>query len=173
MARDYEDIYDLDDLNDDELRQVVRDHLVANNFVDADDITVRVEDGVVHLGGRVGTERELRVAEHLVTDLLGLQSVENEMVVDPLRRAESSLDIDAHLAEQDAAAGLLLGDAPRQDTDEVIQARGDEDSDERAYGTVDVQDAIAHGTSYILPTSPTPEGLGGTDASPNAYGEDH
>ena len=173
MARDYEDIYDLDDLNDDELRQVVRDHLAANNFVDVDDITVRVEGGVVRLTGRVGTEGELRVAEHLITDLLGLQSVENELVVDALRRSESPEAMDDHIAEQDQTAGLLLGDAPRPESDEVLQARGDEDIDERAYGTVDVQDAIAHGTSYILPTSPTPEGLGGTDARPNAYGEDH
>ena len=173
MARDYEDIYDLDDLNDDELRQVVRDHLAANNFVDVDDITVRVEGGVVHLAGRVGTDGELRVAEHLVTDLLGLQSVENELVVDPNRRPESPEAVDEHIAEQDATAGLLLGDSPRQESDEVMQARGDEDTDERAYGTVDVQDAIAHGTSYILPTSPTPEGMSGTDAGPSAYGEDH
>jgi hypothetical protein len=173
MARDYEDIYDLDDLNDDELRQVVREHLAANNFVDVDDITVRARDGVVYLSGRVGTEGEQRVAERLITDLLGVEIVENELVVDPLRRAVSSEDIDEHIVEQDLAAGLLVGDAPRQDSDEVIQARGDEDIDERAYGTVDVQDSIAHGTSYIPPTSPTPEGLSGSDARPGAYGEDH
>ena len=174
MARDYEDIHDIDDLDDDELRQLVREHLAANNFVDVDNITLRVENGVVHLEGRVGTEAEMRVAERVLTDVLGIQTGENELVVDPIRRPESPEDIDEHVVDQyDREVGLLLGDAPPQETDEVMQARGDEDPGERAYGTTDVQDAIAHGTAYIPPESPTPEGLGGMDASPGAYGEDH
>jgi hypothetical protein len=174
MAHDYEDIHDLDDLSDDELRQVVREHLAANNFVDLDDIIVHVKDGVVRLEGRVGTEGEMRVAERVITDGLGLQNVENELVVDALRRPSTPEDIDEHLVEQhDLTSGLLLGDGPPQDTDEVFLARGDEDPTERAYGTTDVQDSIAHGTPYIPPTGPTPEGLGGADASPGAYGEDH
>ena len=174
MARDYEDIHDIDDLDDDELRQLVREHLAANNFVDVDNITLRVENGVVHLAGRVGTEAEMRVAERALTDVLGIQTVENELVVDPIRRPESPEDIDEHVVDQyDREVGLLVGDAPPQETDEVMQARGDEDPSERTYGTTDVQDSIAHGTAYIPPTSPTPEGLGGTDASPGAYGEDH
>jgi hypothetical protein len=36
-----------------------------------------------------------------------------------------------------------------------------------------VQKAIADGASYIPPTSPTPEGLSGTDAGSGAMGEDH
>jgi hypothetical protein len=173
MARDYEDIYDLDDLSDDELRQVVRERLADNNFVDVDDISVRVEDGVVHLVGRVGSEGEQRVAERIVTDLLGLEEVENELVVDPLRRAESPIDVEEHLVSEEAHAGLLLGDVPPQESDEVFQARGDEDPGERALGTTDVQDSIAHGTPYIPPTSPTQEGFSGTDAGSGAYGEDH
>ena len=173
MAHDYEDIYDLDDLSDDELRQVVRERLRDNNFVDVDDISVRVADGVVHLVGRVGTEGEQRVAERIVTDLLGIEHVENELVVDALRRAESPMDVEVHLASEEAHEGLLLGDAPPQESDEVFQARGDEDPGERSVGTSDVQSAIAHGTAYIPPTSPTQEGLGGADGGRGAYGEDH
>lgn len=171
MARDYEDIYDLDDLSDDELRQVVRDHLAANNFVDVDDIAVRVKDGVVHLEGRVGTEGELRVAEHLITDLLGVQSVENGLVVDALRRAESPMDVEEHLASEEAHEGLLLGDRAVPLSPEAEHLV--EDTEGLAHGTSDMQRAIESGESYILPTSPTPEGLGGTDAGANAYGEDH
>jgi len=173
MARDYEDIHDIDDLDDEELTGVVREHLTAHNLLDVDDIFVRSVDGVVHLEGRVGTEAELRVAEHVVTDVLGIVEVDNELVVDPIRRAESPEDIEDHLVSEAATEGLLLGDGPEQDTDEVAQARGDEDLDERLFGTSDVQDAIAHGTAYIPPTSPTPEGLGGTSTGPNAMGEDH
>ena len=56
MARDFEDIHDLEDLSDDELRGLVREHLRANNAVDIDEITVCVQDGTVVLGGRVGTD---------------------------------------------------------------------------------------------------------------------
>ena len=173
MARDYEDIHDIDNLDDDELRAVVREHLTENNFVDVDDISVQVRDGTVYLNGRVGTEGEQRVAERLITDLLGVEAVQNELVVDPIRRAESPLDVEEHLASEEAHEGLLLGDAPPQETDEVMQARGDEDVNERTFGTTDMQDSIAHGTSYIPPTSPTQEGFGGTDAGSGSYGEDH
>jgi hypothetical protein len=173
MAHDYEDIYDLDDLDDDELRQIVRERLADHQFIDVDDISVRVIDGVVHLMGRVGSEGEQRVAERVVTDLLGVETVENELVVDAIRRAESPLDVEEHVASEQAHEGLLLGDVPPQDSDEVFQARGDEDAEERANGTTDVQDAIAHGTAYIPPTSPTQEGFSGTDAGAGSYGEDH
>ena len=33
-----------------------------------------------------------------------------------------------------------------------------------------VQDAIAHGTAYIPPESPTPEGMRGTDTGPGELG---
>ena len=48
MARDFEDIHDLDDLSDDELRGLVREHLAAHNALDIDDLTVLVEDGAGH-----------------------------------------------------------------------------------------------------------------------------
>ena len=171
MARDYEDLHDIDDLNDDELRALVRTHLRDNHGIDVDDISVRVEDGVVHLGGRVGTEAELRIAEHVVTDTLGLVNVSNELVVDPIRRAQSPDAIDDHLADEEAHEGLLLGDRAVPQSPEVEQVR--DELDERLFGTTDVQKSIEGGTAYIPPTSPTPEGLTGMDAGPGAMGEDH
>jgi hypothetical protein len=173
MARDYEDFSSIDDLDDDELRQLVRDRLAENPDLDLDDITVEVVDGTVRLEGRVGTEAELRIAEHVVTDLVGAADVENGILVDPVRRAETSLDIEDHLDAERTTAGTLMGEMPLQESDEVHQARGDEDLDERMFGTTDVQDAIAHGTTYIPPESPTPEGLRGTDAGPGEMSEDH
>ena len=173
MARDYEDIHGIDDLNDDELTGLVREHLAAHNGIDPDDIVVRTADGVVHLVGRVGTEAELRIAEHVLTDVVGVVQFENELVVDPIRRADSPEAIDDHLADEEAHEGLLLGDRTAGQADEVWQARGDEDVDERLFGTTDVQSSIAHGTAYVPPTSPTPEGLGGTSTGPGAMGEDH
>ena len=171
MARDFEDIHDLDDLNDGELRDLVREHLAANNSVDADDINVHVENGRVRLLGRVGTEGEARVAEHVVTDVLGIMDVSNELMVDPMRRAESPMAIDEHLADEEQHEGLLLGDRPVQLADTVAEV--EEDLDERLWGTTDVQKTIADGAAWIPPESPTPEGLGGSDATPGEMGEDH
>jgi hypothetical protein len=173
MARDYEDFSSIDDLDDDELRQLVRDRLAENPDLDPDDIVVEVLDGTVRLEGRVGTEAELRIAEHVVTDLVGAADVENALVVDPVRRADTPIDVEDHLNMERASAGTMFGEMPPQESDEVHEARGDEDLDERMYGTTDVQDAIAHGTSYIPPESPTPEGMPGTDAGPGELAEDH
>src|SRR5689334_7293737 len=112
MARDFEDLDDIDDLSDDELRDLVRDRLAQNDAIDADDVSVNVEDGLVRLSGRVGTEGELRIAEHVVTDSLGITNVENEIVVDAIRRADSPEAIDDHLADEERRSGLLLGDRP-------------------------------------------------------------
>jgi hypothetical protein len=124
MARDYEDFSSIDDLDDAELRQLIRDRLADQQTIDVDDIDVIVEDGTVRLEGP-------------------------------------------------RSAGALMGEMPPQQSDEVMEARGDEDLDERMFGTTDVHDAIAHGTTYIPPDAPTPEGLLGTDAGPGEYGEDH
>src|SRR5688500_3523189 len=155
MARDFENIHDIDDLSDDELRDLVRDWLGEQAGVDSDSITVDVEDGMVTLGGRVGTEAELRVAEHLVTDSLGITNLTNEIVVDSLRRAESPAAVDDHLVDEEAHSGLLLGDRARQLSDEVASVEEDEDAE--LFGTSDLGSAIAHGTAWSPPMSPTPE----------------
>jgi hypothetical protein len=170
MARDFEDINDLDDLSDDELREVVRDHLAADNALDIDDITVRVEQQRVILDGRVGTDEERRIAEHVVSDVLGVENFENNIFVDPVRRAVSPDAADEHLVDEDIREGRLLGDRPvplSPETEEVA-----EDLDAMLYGTTDVGHAIAEGTSWIPPEGPTPEGV--SDQSElGESGEDH
>ena len=173
MTRDYEDFSSIDDLSDDELRAFVRQRLSEHNGLDIDDMIVEVENGMVRLQGRVGTEAELRMADHVLTDVVGIPEVDNQLVVDAIRRAETPEDIDDHLRMEEATGGLMLGDMPEQESPEVHEARGDETLDERMFGTVNVQDAIAHGTSYTPPMSPTPEGMLGTDAGPAELGEDH
>lgn len=171
MAHDFEDLHDIDDLSDDELRDLVRDWLAQNETIDADDVVVRVEDGVVTLSGRVGTEAEQRIAERLVTDSLGISNVENEIVVDALRRAESPEAIDDQLADEDEHAGLLPGDRAEPQSDEAEHLT--EDIDAALFGTVDIQKSIERGAAWNPPMTPTPEGLSGTDASPSEMGEDH
>ncbi len=156
MAQDFEDVHDIDDLSDGELRAVVRDHLAAHNALDIDDLTVEVDRGTVILGGRVGTEGERLVAEHVVTDIVGVAAVKNDIFVDPIRRAESPEAIDEHLVDEDRRTGLLLGDRPRSVSDETEDLEPSVDAD--LFGTTDVHSAIADGTSWIPPESPTQEG---------------
>jgi BON domain len=157
MAHDFEDIHDIDDLNDDELRDLVRTHLAADSAIDAADISVVVEDGVVLLAGRVGTEAEQQIAAHIVTDVLGVEQFENQLMVDPLRRAVSPEAIDEHLVDEEVTSGRLIGDraVPFDPEAEHLE----EDLDARLYGTTDVQKAIEEGTSWNPPNTPTPEGL--------------
>ncbi|HEY0996095.1 MAG TPA: BON domain-containing protein [Gemmatimonadaceae bacterium] len=172
MARDFENIHNIDELSDDELRGLVREHLHAHNGLDVDDFSVRVDDGTVVLMGRVGTDGERRIAEHVVTDVLGIVSVRNEIVVDPLRRAESPMDIEDHLAEEDRTEGLLLGDRPRQTADSAPDQ--EELEEEERIGSTDVGDVIANGVPWIPPESPTQEGFDGTGIEgTERTGEDH
>ena len=171
MARDFEDIQNLDQLDDREIRDLVRERLAEHNGIDVDDIVVVVHDGAIALTGRVGTESERRIADHILTDVLGVQEFRNDLVIDPIRRAESPMDIDEHLAEEDRESGLLLGDRPVPLNPEAEHLADDAETD--LAGTTDVQSAIEGAKSWNPPESPTPEGLSGTDAAPEDYGEQH
>lgn len=170
MARDFENVHNVDDLSDRELRDLVRSQLRAHNGIDADYINVQVADGTVILDGRVGTDYERRVAEHVLTDVLGLTKVQNDLVVQAIHRAESPIDIDEHINEEERTEGLLLGD--RAVPLEPESEHAVEDLDARLFGTADIGKAIADGTAWIPPESPTQEGLEGT-AGGSAPGEDH
>src|SRR6185369_8798670 len=141
------------DLSDEELRALVRDRLAEHRGLDLRDITVTVHDRVVALTGRVGTDGERRVAERVITDLLGIETVRNNLVVDSLRRAESPEAADESLADDDEHSGLLLGDraVPLSREAEHLE----EDLDSRLFGTSDLGNAIQNGTSWSPPTSPT------------------
>jgi len=167
MADDFEDLHGVDDLDDRDLRDLIREQLEAHNGIDPDYITVRVQDGAVILDGRVGTDYERRVAEHIVTDTLGLTDVQNNLVVQSMHRAETPSDMEDHLVDEERAEGLLLGDRPVPLSPEAEHA--EEDLDARLWGTTDIGKAISEGTSWIPPESPTQEGL---DDSSGA-GEDH
>ena len=171
MEKDYEDIDEIDELTDGELRALVRDRLEEQVAFDPGDVQVAVRGGVVRLSGRVGTEQELRIVEHVVTDLVGIKEVKNELVVDPIRRAESPVPIDEHLADEELHEGILLGDRPRPEDPEAEHIH--EDIRAELFGTTDVQEAIEEGIPWNPPDGPTPEGGFGPDAPPNVLNDDH
>jgi len=169
MAHDFENIDDLDDLSDAELRGLVRDRLAEHRGLDLRDISVSVHDRVVELSGRVGTEGERRIAERVITDTIGLPNVRNDLVVDTLRRAESPAAADDSDADEEEHSGLQLGDRPMPLSPEA--AHLEEDLDERLFGTSDVGNAIQNGTAWIPPTGPTQEGVEQDNISPDRYDE--
>ena len=171
MAHDYEDIHNIEGLDDRELRDLVREQLAGHGALDIDDITVTVVDGSVTLAGRVGTEGERRVAEHVLTDVLGIQEYTNDLLVDPIRRAVSPVDIDEHLADEDGRSGTLLGDRAVPLSPEAEHLADAPDSE--LSGTTDVHSAIERGLGWNPPESPTPEGMLGTDAGPEDMGGQH
>jgi hypothetical protein len=170
VEKDYENIRGTDQLTDNELRAMVRDEFEMQLAFDPDDVDVSVSSGVVRLSGRVGTEEELRIAERVVTDVVGLKNLKNELVVDPIRRAESPEAIDEHLVDEELHEGLLLGDMPRPENPETEHLH--ENIRSELFGTTDVQEAIGGGIPWNPPEGPTPEGVSGQDATPEVIDDD-
>ncbi|HEV7594505.1 MAG TPA: BON domain-containing protein, partial [Gemmatimonadaceae bacterium] len=135
MEKDYEDIDEIDELTDGELRALIRDRIEEQVAFDPNDVEIGVRGGVVTLSGRVGTEQELRIVEHVVTDLVGIKEVRNNLVVDAIRRAESPVAIDEHLVDEELHEGILLGDRPRPEDPEAEHLR--EDIRSELFGTTD------------------------------------
>ena len=170
MEKDYENIRETDQLTDNELRALVRDEFEMQLAFDPDDVDVSVSSGVVRLSGRVGTEEELRIAERVVTDVVGLKNLKNELVVDPIRRAESPEAIDEHLVDEELHEGLLLGDMARPENPETERLH--ENIRSELFGTTDVQEAISGAIPWNPPDGPTPEGVSGQDATPDVIDDD-
>ena len=167
MADDYDNTDEIANLTDDELRTLVQTELRGQPAFDADDITVTVRGGHVSVEGRVGTEVELRVVDHVLTDLIGLQDAENLLVVDEIRRAESPEAIDEHLVDEDEHSGILLGDRPSQTDPEAEHLARDRNPNPRA--THDVTQAIEEAEPWIPPEGPTPEGFDEPDSRRDVF----
>jgi hypothetical protein len=171
MQHDYEDLHDIDGLDDNELRALIIEQLADQPTLDISDITVKVKDGEITLAGRVGTEGERRIADHVLTDVLGIMEFTNDLVIDPIRRAESPEAIDEHLVDEELRAGALLGDAPVPFSPEAEHLAGERESD--LTGTADYNKVMEDGMTWNPPSGPTPEGVAGEDAGPADMGERH
>ena len=170
MADDYDNTDEILNLSDDELRTLVSEHLRAQKTFDADYLSVSVRDGKVTVEGRVGTEAELRILDHVLTDSIGLADVDNQAVVDENVRAESPEAIDEHLVDERERSGLLLGDMPSQDDPEAEHIRLDRNQNPRA--THDVIEAIEEGEPWIPPEGRLRKGWEGEDeGSPRTFSQ--
>jgi hypothetical protein len=158
MAQDFENVFDLDDLSDEELRGLVRDQLAGENALDVDNILVHVKDGFVTLSGRVGTDSETQVADHVLSDVIGLERYANDIFVDPIRR-----DLEPEAADDQVGRVLGRGDETLLggndvNTTEAGAERVCDNDDAALYGTRDYDTVMEDGVPWNPPDEPTPEG---------------
>jgi phage terminase small subunit len=155
MPEDYEDISDIETLTDHELRALIVEQLEDYPELDTDQVEVQVEEGRVTLTGRVGTEREQQEFEAIVTDVIGVRDVFNELVVDALVRADYSEAADVAAAQHAADKGPTGAGADRtEDSAEHLM----QDTAAELFGTNDVSEAVERGYAYDPPDRPIQEG---------------
>jgi hypothetical protein len=155
MAADYEDLPDIDSLNDDELRALIEEQLQDYPELDTDLIELQVADGRVTLTGRVGTEGELQQFEAVLTDVIGIRDVANDLVIDELVRADYSEEADVANAQLASDKGSTGAGADRtEDSAEHLM----QDTAGEQYGTDDVSEAVERGYAYDPPDRPIQEG---------------
>jgi hypothetical protein len=165
MADDFDNTDEIQNLSDDELREYVLAQLRDEPMLDGDYIGVHVHEGRVTVSGNVGTDEELRILDHFLTDTLGLTNIRNNVVLDELYRKQSPEPIDEHLADEEEHEGLILGDRAQPFTaeSEHLADMSELDSIEDPGGTHNVKKAIESAEPWIPPDTPTPEGLTGQE----------
>ena len=152
--------FDFTEMTDDEIYDLVVQHLGEYPELDVGWIEVAVRSGHVTLSGRVSSDGEVQIAEKALLDVLGLsqESFTNDLVVDELHRGESpDAADDAATADREADDQLGSGGAfDQSDTAGHLV----EDLDALTYGTHDVGEAVEEGASYEPPDRPVPDGYG-------------
>ncbi|HVG44581.1 MAG TPA: BON domain-containing protein [Longimicrobium sp.] len=151
--------FDFSEMDDDEIYDLVVQHLTEYPELDVGWIDVIVSGGHVTLSGRVSSDGEVQVAEKALVDVLGLpeESFTNDLVVDELHRGEmpEAAD-DAVTAELEADDQMGSPSFSQSDTAEHLV----EDLDALTYGTHDAGAAIQEGASYEPPDRPVADGYG-------------
>jgi hypothetical protein len=160
MARDFEDISDIENMSDEELTDLVREQLEEYPDLDASRVDIVAADGAITLSGRVGTEAELQSIGRVLTDVIGIERVSNDLVVDANTRVQHDDAADVANAEVYGRPRGLRGGANRTE-DTAAHLLDDEGAEQ--FGTGDVGEAIERGYSYNPPINPVQEGHEGRE----------
>lgn len=152
---DSEDLYDLDSMEDEEIRDLILQEIREDPTLDPEAFEVDVAGGSVTLSGRVGTEEELEAIESIVVDRIGVADLENDIVVDETARLETDEAADEAVVDSDR---IETERHPRGEDGEPSAAHLREDVEGDLYGTQDMQKAIEQGESYNPPARPRQEG---------------
>ena len=157
MAHEFDDLYDVTNLDDAELKDLVLQQLSEYPDIDVDLVEVYVENGAIRLAGRVGTEQEIQTVEQVLTDVMGLNRVQNDLVLDELVRGErSEAADDAYIEDLEADPQFAVG-AGSETTSDTAQHLI-EDLEAEHFGTHNVQEATERGTAYEPPDRPGQDG---------------
>jgi osmotically-inducible protein OsmY len=65
--------------SDNRILEQINERLCDNPYLDASDMEVAVENGVVFLTGTVSTRDEKRLAEEIAEEITGVENVENRL----------------------------------------------------------------------------------------------
>ena len=160
MARDF-DPYDFSGMSDDEIYDVVVQHLGEYPELDIGWIQVAVHDGHVTLSGRVASDGEAQIAEKALVEVMGLTDVSNQLVVDELHRGQAPEAADDAVAQDEEVDDQLGEPSSEQQSDTAAHLM--EDLETQTYGTHDVGAAIEEGASYTPPQRPVPDGYTSRD----------
>ena len=157
MAQEFNP-FDLTDMTDDEIYDVVVQHLSEYPELDMGWITVSVQDGRVTLSGRVSSDGEVSIAAQALTDVVGVAELDNQLIVDELHRGEAPEAADDAFT-QDVEVDDQMGEPNlvyQSDTAGHLM----EDLEQQTYGTHDAGLAAEEGIPYEPPTRPVPDGYG-------------
>ncbi len=155
--------FDFSTMTDDEIYDLVVQHLGEYPELDMGWIDVAVRNGHVTLSGRVSSDGEVQIAEKGLVEVLGLDETQltNDLMVDELHRGEMPEAADDAVA-QDLETDDQLGESLFDQSDTADHLV--EDLDAQTYGTHDVGTAVEEGTSYEPPDRPVPDGYGSREA---------
>lgn len=157
MPRDFEGMYDIGSMDDAELKALIEQELSDHPDLGNDDVSVLVASGRVTIEGRVGSEVEYQAIEHVITDLIGITEVSNDLVVDSLHRDQQPEAAD-ELAAERAARGDAGSDGAGDRTSDEAQHLMQDTAGEQ-FGTTDVGEAIQQGYSYHPPDKTMQQGI--------------
>jgi hypothetical protein len=146
-----EDAYELESMSDDEVEDLIREALDEYSELDPSDLEIRVTDGQVSIGGRVGTDAEYQVVEQVLSEVIGIEEISNDIVVDASARTQQDDAADVANAELYGTPRGQRGGANRT---EDSAAHLLDDTGAEQFGTSDMGEAIERGYSYNPPDTP-------------------
>lgn len=159
MPNDFENTMNLDQMEDEEIRGLVRQMLDEADEFNVDTVEIDVQEGHIAVAGRVGTEGERQYVDQVLSRL-GAQDFQNDVVVDANARAQRADGADT-ARNEDAAATSSLGVSGQSTTDTAQHLQPDDAGE--LYGTRDMKKAIEEGKAYNPPDGPVQEGIRGDE----------
>ena len=107
----------------------VKTNLIDSKVVDANDVNVEVEKGVVQLSGFVESEEKRREAANIANDIVGVKKVNNKLVVGSGKRTMGQTMDDQYIETKVNAAlmaekGTDAGDIDVEVRNGVVQLSG-------------------------------------------------